>query len=127
ASLARALLSGDRPPGRIIEAPLPSLDRVALPYDEYTDEDIAHRVVYVEASRGCPYRCEFCLSSLDVPVRAFALAPFLAALERLIERGARRFKFVDRTFNLSPRTSAAILRFFLERLRPGLHVHFELV
>jgi hypothetical protein len=48
-------------------------------------------------------------------------------MERLIERGARRFKFVDRTFNLSPKTSSAILRFFLERLRPGLHVHFELV
>lgn len=127
ADLARALLRGERPLPKIVEAPLPDLGRVALPYDEYTVEDLAHRVVYVEASRGCPYRCEFCLSSLDIPVRAFSTELFLGALDRLLERGARQFKFVDRTFNLSPRTSSAILRFFLERLRPGLHVHFELV
>jgi radical SAM superfamily enzyme YgiQ (UPF0313 family) len=98
-----------------------------MPYDEYTSDDLAHRVLYVEASRGCPYRCEFCLSSLDVPVRAFPLEAFLAQMQRLLDRGAKRFKFVDRTFNLSPRTSSAILSFFLERWRPGLHVHFELV
>lgn len=127
AELARALLRGERPGTKVIEAPLPDLGKVALPYGEYTDEDVANRVTYVEASRGCPYKCEFCLSSLDVPVRAFPLEGFLAALERLIERGARRFKFVDRTFNLSARTSAAILEFFLARLRPGLHIHFELI
>jgi radical SAM superfamily enzyme YgiQ (UPF0313 family) len=84
-------------------------------------------VIYVEASRGCPFKCEFCLSSLDVPVRAFDLDAFLAAMDGLLARGAREFKFVDRTFNLSARTSTAILRFFLERKVPGLHLHFELI
>ncbi len=126
-ALARALLRGEKPEHKRIEAPTPDLAALALPYDEYTEEDLAHRVVYVEASRGCPYRCEFCLSSLDVPVRAFPREAFLAALDRLLERGARQFKFVDRTFNLSPETSSAILRFFLGRMKPGLHVHFELV
>ena len=127
AELARELLLGKRPEKKLVEAPLPAFEKLALPYDEYTDEDLKHRVTYVEASRGCPYRCEFCLSSLDVPVRGFGIADFLASMKKLIERGARSFKFVDRTFNLSPRTSSAILEFFLEHMRDGLHVHFELV
>jgi len=111
----------------IIPAPLPNFDRLALPYELYTDTDIAHRAIYVEASRGCPYECEFCLSSLDVPVRNAPLDAFLAAMQRLLDRGVRQFKFVDRTFNLNLKISAAILRFFLERYRPGLFVHFEMI
>ena len=69
ADLCEKLLSGRRPLAKLIPAELPEFSRLALPYDLYSDEDVAHRVVYVEASRGCPFRCEFCLSSLDVPVR----------------------------------------------------------
>ena len=98
-----------------------------FPYDFYSREDLAHRVLYVEASRGCPFTCEFCLSSLDAPVRAFDLSRFLSALEGLLERGARLFKFVDRTFNLNIQTSRAILQFFLERWQEGMFVHFEMV
>jgi hypothetical protein len=98
-----------------------------LPYDFYSDNDIAHRVIYVEASRGCPFKCEFCLSSLDVPVRNAPLEEFLPAIQRLIDRGARNFKFVDRTFNLNLNFSRAILEFFLERLTPGMFLHFEMI
>ncbi len=121
------VLAGDRPGEKIIEAELPALERLALPYEFYTDEDVAHRVVYVEASRGCPFSCEFCLSSLDIPVRQFPLAPLLECMERLLKRGVRQFKFVDRTFNLNLATSRALLQFFLERQRPGLFVHFEMI
>ncbi|MCC6580177.1 MAG: B12-binding domain-containing radical SAM protein [Phycisphaeraceae bacterium] len=127
AEICRKLLAGDRPLIRRIEAATPDLNDLALPYDLYTDEDIAHRVVYVEASRGCPFSCEFCLSSLDVPVRAFPLEPFLAAMQRLLDRGLKQFKFVDRTFNLDLRVSRAILDFFLQRQRPGLFLHFEMI
>jgi len=112
---------------KIIPAELPKLEDVALPYDFYSDADLAHRVIYVEVSRGCPFTCEFCLSSLDIPVRQFPLAPFLAAMERLLARGATQFKFVDRTFNLNLLVSRAVLKFFLARMRPGLFVHFEMV
>lgn len=102
---------------------------LALPYDEYTDHDLAHRVVYVEASRGCPYRCAFCLSALDTGVRKGELDALLAAFDRLLARGLRQFKFVDRTFNLEPRTSGAILLFFLDRMNTHgpLFLHFEMV
>jgi radical SAM superfamily enzyme YgiQ (UPF0313 family) len=112
---------------KIIPAEPPDLSRLVAPYDFYTDADIAHRIVYVEASRGCPFTCEFCLSSLDVPVRAAPLDPFLGAMGKLLDRGLRQFKFVDRTFNLNPAASRAIFEFFLARHRPGNFYHFEMV
>ena len=125
--LCRELLAGRRPAEKVITAAPPLLNDVRLPYELYTDEDIANRVLYVEASRGCPFQCEFCLSSLDIPVRQFPLDVFLQAMQGLLDRGANVFKFVDRTFNLNVRVSGEILRFFLDRYRPGLFLHFEMV
>ena len=120
------LLAG-RPVAKRIAAPKPDPATLVMPYDLYTDNDLAHRLIYVEASRGCPFTCEFCLSSIENGVRAFPLEPFLAALDGLLKRGCQTFKFVDRTFNLSPTTATAIMRFFQARWRDGLYLHFEMV
>ena len=125
--LCRALLVGPRPLMKVIAGEQPPLDQIALPYCEYTDADLAHRLLYVEASRGCPFKCEFCLSSLDKTAIAFDLDVFLAQMQGLYERGARNFKFVDRTFNLKIDASVRILQFFLDRLSPDLFVHFEVI
>jgi radical SAM superfamily enzyme YgiQ (UPF0313 family) len=127
AELCRNLLSGAKPQDKILSAELPDLNRLALPYDLYDERDVAHRIIYVEASRGCPFTCEFCLSSLEIPVRQFPLDPFLGSLERLLDRGVRHFKFVDRTFNLNLNISRAILDFFQAHYRPGLFLHFEMI
>lgn len=127
AQLCRELLAGERPVDKVIRAPVPKMDDLVMPYREYTDVDIANRLIYVEASRGCPFKCEFCLSSLDKTAWPFQLDTFLAELHALYERGVRHFKFVDRTFNLNIKASKRILDFFLERMTPGLFIHFELI
>ena len=114
--LCKALVHGPQPLMKVIAGVQPPLDEIALPYDEYDAADLAHRVLYVEASRGCPFKCEFCLSALDKTAWAFDADQFLAALAALYQRGARNFKFVDRTFNLKIDASVRILQFFLDRM-----------
>lgn len=130
--ICRALLDGPQPLMKVIVGEQPPLVELAFPYDEYTDTDIAKRLLYVEASRGCPFKCEFCLSALDKTAWAFELDAFMAEMDALYQRGARNFKFVDRTFNLKVEHSVRILQFFLDRLQvadetPNLFVHFEVV
>jgi hypothetical protein len=131
ATLARQLLDGPRPLNKVIAGGSPLPSQIELPDAEFTEADLRDRHLYVEASRGCPFRCEFCLSALDDTARGFALERVLASLARLHARGARRFRFVDRTFNLRTATSTAILDFFLERQRAApddpVFAHFELV
>ena len=131
ADLCRQILHGPKPLMKIHAGVQPPLNELALPYALYSDTDIAHRTLYVEASRGCPFKCEFCLSSLDKTAWPFELDGFLAEMEALYARGARLFKFVDRTFNLNVKTSLRILQFFLDKLAAAPHdpvfAHFEVV
>lgn len=127
AELCHKLLSGTRPLTKVIDSPLPRMEQLALPYELYDAQDVAHRMIYVEASRGCPFRCEFCLSSLDVPVRNVPLDAFLGQIQKLLDRGVQHFKFVDRTFNLNVNVGRRILEFFHERHRAGLFLHFEMI
>lgn len=131
--LCSDILNNRKPLQKIVQAPVFKLEEINLPYSEYSDEDIKNRVIYVEASRGCPFKCEFCLSSLDKTVYPFELGLFLNEMQTLFSRGVRSFKFIDRTFNLKIATSIKIMSFFLEKMKHGvseqekIYLHFELV
>jgi len=131
ATLCRQLLVGALPPMKTIAGSAPDPDALAMPYRLYDERDLRHRYLYVEASRGCPFKCEFCLSALDRTAVPFDTARLLDELDGLYRRGARTFKFVDRTFNLKVDTSRRILEFFLGKIEAAPHdplfAHFELV
>ena len=124
--LCSSIAHQTQPNEKIIPMTLPKLKELLLPYEFYTDDDIKNRYIYVEVSRGCPFECEFCLSSMDEKVRAFNLDAVLEEFEKLWKRGARNFKFVDRTFNLNMRTANKILDFFLAKEEPYF-AHFEVI
>ena len=127
--LALDIVNGTVPAAKakVMAGEQPPLAQLTLPYANYTAEDIAKRFIYVEASRGCPFKCEFCLSALDKTAWPFELDAFMAELEKLYQRGARNFRFVDRTFNLKVAVSERILEFFLARMDDNLFMHFELI
>jgi len=108
-------------------APL-DLEALRLAYYMYSDEDLRlGRFVYVESSRGCPYNCAFCASSLEKTVRFFPLEAFLDAMAELIRRGAKKFKFLDRSFNADIPRAVKIARFFRDHLPADGFVQFEMV
>jgi len=125
--LCKDIINNTPPDKKVLNSKPVALEEIALPYQYYTDEDLKQRLLYVEASRGCPFKCEFCLSSLDKSSTAFELDSFLEQMEILYQRGARNFKFIDRTFNLNIKTTMQIMQFFLDRMTDDLYLHFEVV
>jgi anaerobic magnesium-protoporphyrin IX monomethyl ester cyclase len=94
----------------------------------YIEEDYPHlknRIAYLETSRGCPYLCSFCLSALDKKVRYFDQDTTKKQIEQLVASGAKRIKFVDRTFNLKPKQMQELMQ-WLTRFK-GASFHFEVV
>ena len=87
--------------------------------------DLSRGLVYYESSRGCPYRCSFCMSALDDRVRSFSLERIFADLKLLIDAEVPQIKFVDRTFNYQNQRSREIFQFILQHNRRS-HFHFEI-
>ena len=134
--------------GRFIDAAPADLAGLQSPYGLYSGEDLRRRLVYVEASRGCPCRCAFCQSALDPVLREFPLETFLAGLEELLARTARTvcaaaetdksgparrvtIKFLDRSFNAHIPRALRILEHCLAWTNRGggepFQFHFEMV
>ncbi len=120
------LLKNEDKNPKIIPAIMPNLDELTLPYKHYNEHDIKHRYTYVEASRGCPFECEFCLSAIDDKVRYFDMDILLNEFELLWQKGARNFKFIDRTFNLNIKYANMLMDFFLAKKEP-YSLHFEVI
>jgi len=110
-------------PPCVLNGPVPS------PLSAGYAEAVRGRIAYIETSRGCPYRCAFCLSGGEKP-RFFELDACFRALLALSRSGARTNKFVDRTFNANPERCNDILRFILDRygreIPEGARFHFEI-
>jgi radical SAM superfamily enzyme YgiQ (UPF0313 family) len=123
-------LSYRTPDGGIIERPPCHLTgSVPSPLTAGYAEAVRGRIAYIETSRGCPYRCAFCLSGGEKP-RYFEMDPLFGDLLKLAKSGARTIKFVDRTFNANPEHCNEILRFILARygreIPEGACFHFEI-
>ena len=100
------------------------LDRLAFPYKN----DIKHydKIIYYESSRGCPFRCSFCMSSIDKSVRMFSLERVKKDLLILLNSNARQIKFVDRTFNADYKRAMKIMQFIAENNKSNMTIHFEI-
>ncbi|QYR24282.1 B12-binding domain-containing radical SAM protein [Paenibacillus sp. sptzw28] len=120
-----------RPDGTVevvVNPPRPKLDLATLPSPHRFAEDVprlASRVVYFETSRGCPFSCQFCLSSIEVGVRYFDMERTKSDITYLIDSGAKLIKFVDRTFNIKRDYALEIFHFLIENHR-GCVFQFEI-
>lgn len=104
-------------------APL-SMDELPFVY-EYIPE-LEHRIIYYETSRGCPYGCSYCLSSVDREVCFRSMALVERELQYFLDCRVPQVKFVDRTFNCNPEHTMAIWRYIYEHDNGVTNFHFEL-
>lgn len=103
--------------------PLMSMDEIFFPYEE--NEDLTNKIVYYEASRGCPFNCKYCLSSTSHGVRFLDIDRVLKDLMYFINKEVRLVKFVDRTFNCNSKFAMAIWDFLINQ-DTNTQFHFEI-
>ena len=105
----------------------PPLDLALLPFPYEEDfSDVENQIIYYESSRGCPYRCGYCLSSVEQGVRFVPLEKVLPDLQKFLDANVRQVKFIDRTFNCRKSHAMAIWRYLHEHDNGVTNFHFEL-
>jgi anaerobic magnesium-protoporphyrin IX monomethyl ester cyclase len=97
----------------------------SMPYRFDKPEDLKGKVLYMETSRGCPYKCEFCLASLDNKVRYLPIDSIKSTLLYMMQNG-KVIKFLDRTFNIKRDFTIDIFKFILANYREGNVFQFEI-
>ena len=101
-----------------------NLDIINYPYEP--EEEFENKIIYYESSRGCPFSCSFCLSSIDKKLRFFSMERVKRDLKMLLNTKARQIKFVDRTFNADYRRSMEIMEYIVENNKNNMTIHFEI-
>lgn len=116
--------------GQVVVTPqMNKIDLKELPSPYRFPEDLPYlgkRVNYIETSRGCPFSCQFCLSSIEVGVRYFDREKMKEDIRYLMANGAKTIKFVDRTFNISRSYAMEMFRFLIDEHIPGTVFQFEI-
>ncbi|MDD2300406.1 MAG: DUF4080 domain-containing protein [Fermentimonas sp.] len=109
------------------QADLNELIKYPSPYKLDSDNsERKNRIAYFETSRGCPYSCQYCLSSLEKGVRYFPHEYVTDNLRYLIDSDVKHIKFLDRTFNLNKQHTSAVFDFLIDNHRPNLSCQFEI-
>ncbi|KAA9008488.1 DUF4080 domain-containing protein [Paenibacillus spiritus] len=112
----------------VVNPPRPKSDLNTLPSPHRFPEDLpslGKRIVYFETSRGCPFNCQFCLSSIEVGVRYYDIERVKSDLLYLIQNGAKTIKFLDRTFNINREYALEMFRFLIDN-HGGCVFQFEI-
>ena len=112
---------------RPAQADINELIKYPSPYQlERDNADRKNRMTYFETSRGCPYSCQYCLSSLEKGVRYFPAEYVIDNLKYLIDSDVKQIKFLDRTFNLNRKHTSVVFDFLIDNHRPNLSCQFEI-
>ena len=115
---------GDRIVSTMQQEPL-DLSLLPFPYEE-DFHDVENQIIYYESSRGCPYSCGYCLSSIEKGVRFVPLDKVYTALQKFLAHKVRQVKFIDRTFNCKKSHAMGIWRYLAEHDNGVTNFHFEI-
>lgn len=106
--------------------PQESADLSAIPFLYQDLEPFSNRILYYETSRGCPYRCSYCLSSIDKTVRFRDIGMVKQELQYFLDHRVKQVKFIDRTFNCSHKRGMEIWQYLYEHDNGVTNFHFEI-
>lgn len=101
------------------------LSTIPFPYTEEDMDDLEHKIIYYESSRGCPFSCQYCLSGNKNTVRFFPQERTLEELQWFIDHGVKQVKFVDRTFNCAPHHHRPLME-FMRDTETDMNYHLEM-
>ncbi len=123
AQLIKQLADG-RMPQPVVQGEPTELDDIPFVYPDETE--LPHQILYYESSRGCPFHCQYCLSSIDKRVRFQSMKRTLADFDCFLKRKVPQVKLIDRTFNCDKERTKALWRYLIEHDNGVTNFHFEI-